>query len=68
MVDTVAGGKIRSGVAALDVPLSDISGLAVDPNGNLVVCEWPANVNPAHPARWHHRDLLRNERGGFRPN
>src|SRR5579872_190888 len=44
LVEPVAGGKIRSGVPAQDVALSDITGMTVDPNGALVVCEWPANV------------------------
>ncbi len=44
VVDTVAGGTIRSGVAAQDVALSDIQGIAVDAEGGLVVCEWTRNV------------------------
>src|SRR5260221_661548 len=43
MVDTFAGGKIRSGVPAQDVALSNIDGMAWDSNGNLVMCETGTN-------------------------
>jgi uncharacterized protein (TIGR03437 family) len=44
VVDTFAGGLIRSGVAAQDVALSNIKGLAWDAPGNLVFCDQSANV------------------------
>ena len=44
MVDTIAGGKIRSGVPAQDVLLSQLGGIAFDPAGNLVVCDQTSNV------------------------
>jgi len=44
MVDTFAGGTIRSGVPAQDVALSDIAGLAWDSAGNLIFCQRSANV------------------------
>jgi len=43
MVDTFAGGKIRSGVRAQDVPLA-VSGIAFDPSGNIVLCDRISNV------------------------
>jgi hypothetical protein len=39
LIDTVAGGKIRSGVSAQDVSLASIAGVALDPSGNLVYCD-----------------------------
>ena len=44
MVDTFAGGKIRSGVPAQDVLLSQLGGIAFDPAGNLVLCDQTSNV------------------------
>jgi uncharacterized protein (TIGR03437 family) len=44
MVDTVAGGKIRSGVPAQEVPLTRLTGIAFDPAGNIVLCDWASNV------------------------
>jgi uncharacterized protein (TIGR03437 family) len=44
MVDTFAGGKIRSGVPAQDVALSQLGGIAFDPAGNLVLCDQTSNV------------------------
>jgi sugar lactone lactonase YvrE len=43
-VDTVAGGKLRTGVPAQDVALSQITGMAWDPSGNLVFCDRAANL------------------------
>ena len=43
-VETVAGGKLRTGVPAQDVSLSLIAGLAWDSSGNLVFCERSANL------------------------
>src|SRR5262245_22625900 len=43
MVDTFAGGKVRSGVPAQDVLLSFLNGMAWDPRGNLVLCESDTN-------------------------
>jgi uncharacterized protein (TIGR03437 family) len=44
MVDTFAGGKIRSGVPAQDVALSQFGGIAFDSAGNLVLCDQTSNV------------------------
>ena len=44
VVNTVAGGTIRSGVPAQDVAFRNITGIAADASGGVVVCEWPANV------------------------
>jgi sugar lactone lactonase YvrE len=44
MVDTFAGGKIRTGVPAQDVFLSQFGGIAFDPAGNLVLCDQTSNV------------------------
>ena len=44
MVDTFAGGKIRSGVPAQEVALSQLGGLAFDPAGNIVLCDQTSNV------------------------
>jgi uncharacterized protein (TIGR03437 family) len=44
VIDTFAGGKIRSGVPAQDVALSQINGMAWDTSGNLVFCEASANL------------------------
>ena len=44
MVDTFAGGKIRSGVPAQEVSLSQLGGLAFDPAGNIVLCDQTSNV------------------------
>jgi uncharacterized protein (TIGR03437 family) len=39
LVDTIAGGKIRSGVLANDLSLASVTGLAIDPSGNIVFAE-----------------------------
>jgi trimeric autotransporter adhesin len=44
MVDTFAGGKIRSGVPAQDVALSQVRGLTWDSAGNVVFCEVSTNL------------------------
>ncbi len=44
LVDTVAGGKVHSGVPAQDVALSFIDGIAWDGSGGLVFCEPSANL------------------------
>jgi uncharacterized protein (TIGR03437 family) len=44
MVDTVAGGKIRTGVPAQDVAFSGISGITADPRGGWVFCETSTNL------------------------
>ena len=44
MVDTFAGGKIRSGVPAQEVSLTQLAGIAFDPSGNLVLCDQTSNV------------------------
>jgi uncharacterized protein (TIGR03437 family) len=44
LVDTFAGGIIRSGVAAQDVALGQLAGIAFDPSGNLVLCDQTSNV------------------------
>jgi hypothetical protein len=44
LVDTFAGGKVRTGVPANDVALSSIDGLAWDRSGGLVFCETSANL------------------------
>ncbi|MEO8594543.1 MAG: hypothetical protein ABI759_14600 [Candidatus Solibacter sp.] len=43
-VETIAGGKPRTGVPAQDVSLSFITGLAWDFSGNLVFCDRSANL------------------------
>src|SRR5690349_12897987 len=43
MVDTFAGGKIRSGVPAQDVPIAT-NGIAFDPAGDIVLCDRVLNV------------------------
>jgi uncharacterized protein (TIGR03437 family) len=43
MVDTFAGGKIRSGVPAQDVPLA-VNGIVFDLAGNIVLCDRISNV------------------------
>ena len=43
MVDTFAGGKIRSGVPAQDVPLA-ANGIAFDAAGNIVLCDRISNL------------------------
>jgi uncharacterized protein (TIGR03437 family) len=43
LVDTFAGGKIRSGVPAQDVPLAP-GGIAFDAAGNLVLCDQISNL------------------------
>jgi uncharacterized protein (TIGR03437 family) len=43
-VETVAGGKPRTGVPAQDVSFSYITGLAWDSSGNLVICDRTANL------------------------
>jgi uncharacterized protein (TIGR03437 family) len=43
LVDTFAGGKIRSGVPAQDVPLAPV-GIAFDAAGNLVLCDQISNL------------------------
>ena len=44
LVDTFAGGKIRSGVPAQDVSLAQLGGIAFDPAGNIVLCDQTTNV------------------------
>ena len=44
MVDTFAGGKIRSGVPAQEVSLTQLAGIAFDPSGSLVLCDQTSNV------------------------
>jgi uncharacterized protein (TIGR03437 family) len=44
VVDTFAGGKIRSGVPALEVEIADVSGIAWDSAGNVVFSEASTNV------------------------
>ena len=44
MVDTFAGGKIRSGVPAQEVSLTQLAGIAFDPAGNIVLCDQTSNV------------------------
>lgn len=43
-VETVAGGKLRTGVPAQDVSLSFVTGLAWDSSGNLVFCDRSNNL------------------------
>lgn len=43
-IDTVAGGKVLSGVSAQDVAFGLITGVTTDPNGNLVFCDSTTNV------------------------
>jgi uncharacterized protein (TIGR03437 family) len=44
MVDTYAGGVIRSGVPAQNVALGSISGITWDASGNIVICDTGNNV------------------------
>jgi uncharacterized protein (TIGR03437 family) len=44
IVDTYAGGVIRSGVPANTVALGTISGITWDPSGNIVFCDTTFNV------------------------
>lgn len=44
LVNTYAGGAIRSGVPAQNVPLGNISGITWDPSGNIVFCDTTYNV------------------------
>jgi hypothetical protein len=44
LVDTFAGGKIRSGVPAQDVALAQLGGIAFDPAGNIVLSDQTTNV------------------------
>jgi uncharacterized protein (TIGR03437 family) len=44
LVDTFAGGKIRTGIPAQQVYLSQIDGLAWAPDGALVFCDKSANL------------------------
>ena len=44
MVDTFAGGKIRSGVPAQEVSLTQLAGIAFDPAGNIVLCDQTSNA------------------------
>src|SRR5260370_19995144 len=44
LVDTFAGGKIRSGVPAQEVSLTQLGGIAFDPAGNIVLCDQTSNV------------------------
>jgi len=44
VVDTFAGGRIRSGVPAQDVALSQVFGMAWDASGALVFCDRSANL------------------------
>ena len=43
-INTVIGGAIPTGVPAQNVALYDVSGIAADAKGNLVVTEWPRSV------------------------
>ena len=43
-VEAVAGGKLRTGVPAQDVALSQITGMAWDLSGNLVFCDRAASL------------------------
>src|SRR4051812_22066888 len=44
VVDTFAGGKIRSGVPAQAVFLSRVDGITFDSGGNIVFCEPSRNI------------------------
>ncbi|HEV1283859.1 MAG TPA: hypothetical protein VNU44_01050 [Bryobacteraceae bacterium] len=44
LVDTYAGGAIRSGVPAQSVAFGNISGLVWDPSGNIVLCDTTYDV------------------------
>jgi len=44
MVDTFAGGVVRSGISAQNVAFGIISGVARDSSGNLVFCDSSTNV------------------------
>lgn len=44
LVNTYAGGVIRTGVPANSVPLGILSGVAWDPSGNIVFCDTTYNV------------------------
>jgi uncharacterized protein (TIGR03437 family) len=44
LVDIYAGGVIRTGVPANDVPLGDITGVTWDPSGNIVFTDSTHNV------------------------
>jgi hypothetical protein len=44
MIDTFAGGHIRSGVSAKTVAFGIINGVTRDPKGNLVFCEGSTHV------------------------
>jgi uncharacterized protein (TIGR03437 family) len=39
LIDTIAGGKLRSGVPAQEVVLGSMAGIAKDSAGNIVFCE-----------------------------
>jgi uncharacterized protein (TIGR03437 family) len=43
-VNAVAGGKLRTGVPAQEIALSQITGMAWDPSGNLVFCDRAASL------------------------
>ena len=43
-IDTVAGGKVPSGVSAQNVAFGLITGVTKDPSGNLVFCDSTTNV------------------------
>lgn len=44
MVNTFAGGRIRSGAGAQDVALAEVNGLTWDASGNLIFCERSTNL------------------------
>ena len=44
VVDTFAGGKLRAGVPAQEVLLSQLGGIAFDSAGNLALCDQTSNV------------------------
>src|SRR5260370_25477903 len=44
LVDTFAGGKIRSGVPAQEVSLTQLGGIALDPAGNIVLRDQTSNL------------------------
>src|ERR1700757_1575651 len=44
VVNTIAGGRIPSGVPAQDVPVGTIGGVTIDPAGNIVFSESSRHV------------------------
>jgi hypothetical protein len=44
LIDTYAGGAIRSGVLAENVSLQNVTGIAWDPSGNIVIADGTNNV------------------------